>query len=140
MKVFAASTDINASPEKIWQILIDAPKYPEWDPSMLRLEGKVAPGETVTAHTKLTDRAFPVKVSLFMPNEKMVWSGGLPLPFLFKADRTFLLEASSSTKTRFSLKEEFSGLLLPLFGRTLPDLNPVFAEFAAGLKKRAESA
>jgi hypothetical protein len=141
MKSFAASTEINAAPEKVWKILTDASKYPEWDPYMVRLEGKIAPGEAITAHTKLSDRAFPVKVSLFMPNQKMVWSGGLPLKFLFWGDRTFLLEPlPGSSKTRFSMKEEFSGLLLPIFGRTLPDLNPIFADFAAALKKRAESA
>jgi hypothetical protein len=45
MKVFGATIEINASPHTIWQILTDAPSYPEWDPGMLRLEGKVAPGD-----------------------------------------------------------------------------------------------
>jgi uncharacterized protein YndB with AHSA1/START domain len=32
MKEYRASTTIKASPEKIWAILTDAAKYPEWDP------------------------------------------------------------------------------------------------------------
>jgi hypothetical protein len=35
-------------------------------------------------------------------------------------------------------EEIFSGLLLPVFGRTIPDLTENFKNFAAGLKKQAE--
>ena len=34
--------------------------------------------------------------------------------------------------------EIFSGLLLPVFGRTIPDLTDNFRNFAAGLKGQAE--
>jgi hypothetical protein len=36
--------------------------------------------------------------------------------------------------------EEFSGLLLPLFAGSLPDMTKPFADFASGLKARAEKA
>lgn len=59
MKEFSATTNIAASPETIWQLLTDASSYPEWDPGMVRLEGTVAPGQKITAYTKLSpDRAF----------------------------------------------------------------------------------
>ena len=137
MKVSSATTEINASPETIWGLLTDASKYPEWDPGMVRLEGKVALGEKITAHTKATDRAFPVTVSEFVPNRKMVWSSGMPLG-LFKGARTFTLEPLDKGLVKFKVEEIFTGLLLPLIGRTIPDLNPTFAAFAKGLKERAE--
>ena len=59
---------------------------------------------------------------------------------LFKGVRTFTLESMGEDQVKFHLKEEFSGLLLPLIGRTIPDLTPTFEAFAAGLKERAESA
>jgi hypothetical protein len=37
------------------------------------------------------------------------------------------------------MREEYSGPLLPLMWRTMPDLGPSFQKFAAGLKARAES-
>ena len=40
----------------------------------------------------------------------------------------------------FAMKEQFSGLLSPLIERFIPDLQPAFEGFAAGLKKRAEAA
>jgi hypothetical protein len=140
MKTFSATTIINASPDTIWTILIDAKGYPTWDPGMDRLEGTIAAGQKITAYTKLSpQRAFPVTVSEFVPGQRMVWSGGLPLG-LFKGVRTFTLTPRGAGTTEFAVREEFSGPLLRVLGRSLPDLNKAFAAFAAGLKSRAENA
>jgi hypothetical protein len=37
------------------------------------------------------------------------------------------------------MREEFTGPLLPLIGRSIPDLQPSFDKFANGLKKRVET-
>jgi hypothetical protein len=138
MKEYTASTTIEASPETIWKILTDAPRYPEWDPLADRIEGRIAPGETVKAYTKLSPgRAFPAKVTGFEPGRKMVWSGGMPLG-LFTGVRTFTLEPQGNT-TRFTIREVFDGPLLPIFGRSVPDMTSPFQQFVAGLKRRAES-
>jgi hypothetical protein len=138
MKAYSATTNINATPEKIWAILTDAARYPEWDPGMLRLEGRVAPGEKITAYTKASpDRAFPVTVIEFVPGRKMVWASGMPLG-LFKGERTFTLAPQADGSTEVALREVFTGALLPLIGRSIPDLTGTFEQFVAGLKKRAE--
>jgi hypothetical protein len=140
MKEYSAMTMINASPETIWTILTHAPGYPEWDPGADRIEGRIAPGEKITAFTKLSPgRAFPVKVTEFVPNQKMTWTGGMPLG-LFKGERTFTLAPQGNGATQFTIREVFSGPLLPLIGRSLPDLNAAFEQFAAGLKNQAERA
>ena len=36
------------------------------------------------------------------------------------------------------MREEYSGLMLPLIWKSIPDLNPSFEKFAAGLKRLAE--
>ena len=138
MKMYTASTTINASPEAIWAILTHASGFAEWDPDVVRIEGEIVPDGKVTAYTKLSDRAFPVKVSEFVPGKKMVWSSGMPLG-LFKGARTFSLESQADGSTKYSVREEFSGPLLFLFGRTIPDLTPSFERHVAGLKARAEA-
>ena len=139
MKEFSATVNISASPETIWALLTNASGYPEWDPGMVRLEGNVAAGEKVTAYTKLSpDRAFPVKVTNFVPNKTMTWTGGMPLG-LFKGERTFTLEPQADGTTQFTTREQFSGPLLPIFGRTIPDLSESFQNFANGLKQKAEN-
>jgi hypothetical protein len=140
MKTFSATTNIKAAPETIWKILTDAPNYTTWDPGIHRLDGTIAPGEKVTAYTKLSpDRAFPAKVTEFVPNQKMTWTGGMPLG-LFKGVRTFTLVPQGDGSIDFTLREDYSGPLLPLFGGSIPDLTKTFEDFAAGLKARAEAA
>jgi uncharacterized protein YndB with AHSA1/START domain len=137
MKQYSASITINASPETVWRILTDASGYPNWDPAMDHIEGTLALGETVKFFTKLSSQAFPVKVTVFEPNRKMVLMGGMPLG-LFKSERTHTLTPNPDGQTIFKTKEIFSGLLLPIFGKKLPDLTENFSVFAAGLKRQAE--
>lgn len=137
MKKYSASIVIRASVEKVWGILNDANNYPTWDLSMDRIEGKLALGETVKFFTKLSAQAFPVKVTAFESNRKMVLTGGMPLG-LFKSERTHTLTANKDGTTTFHTEEIFSGLLLPVFGKNIPDLTENFKNFAAALKKQAE--
>ncbi len=138
MKRFSASTNIKATKEAIWKILTDAPSYPTWDPGVIRIEGTIAPGQKITAYSKLNpNRPFPAKVTEFVPGERMVWSGGMPLG-LFKGVRTFSLMPRGDGSIDFTLSEEFSGPLLPMIGGSIPDMTQNFQDFVAGLKARAE--
>jgi hypothetical protein len=138
MKEYTATDTINATPEAIWAILTNAASYPEWDPSAERIEGRIAPGETIKAYTKLAPgRAFPAKITVFEPGKQMMWVGGMPLG-LFKGVRTFTLTPKGNSSIEFTIREVFSGPLLPLFGGSLPDMTEPFKQFVAGLKARAE--
>ncbi len=59
---------------------------------------------------------------------------------IIKGERTFTLTPQSNGATEFTLREEYTGPLLAIFGRSVPDLTSAFEQFAAGLKRRAESA
>lgn len=138
MKEYKASTTIHAPPEKIWAVLTDGASWPQWDPSCDKIEGRIAPGEKLKAFTKLSPgRAFPVKVSEFVPNQKMTWSGGMPLG-LFKGVRTFTLTPKGD-QVEFTLHEMFSGPMLALIGGSIPDMSEAFQKFVEGLKRRAEA-
>ncbi len=136
MKVFSTTTDIHATPETIWGILMTGNLFTEWDPGMVSLKGTIAPGNQLEIRTKIApDQLFKPTVTEFEPNRKMVWSSGMPLG-LFRGARTFELEPLGENLVKFSMREEFSGLLLPLF--PIPDLSATFAAFSAALKERAE--
>ncbi len=138
MKYFSETINIKAPEETIWRILTDASSYPTWDPGVIRIEGTIALGEKVTAYNKINpDRAFPATVTELVPNQKMAWSGGMPLG-LFKGVRTFTLTPKGDGSVDFTLREEFSGPLLPLIGRSIPDMTVSFKEAVAGLKAHAE--
>ncbi len=137
MKSFSTSTIIQALPESIWDILVDGTNWVQWNTTIVKVEGKIALGETVTVYAKLNpERAFPIKVSEFIPYKRMVWTGGMPL--LFKGERTYSLSPQPNGSVEFSMREAFSGLMSPLIAKSIPDLQPSFDEFAAALKSRAE--
>ena len=76
MLQFTATTLIDATPTTIWGILTDAAGYPQWDPGVVRIEGIIDHGQTITAYTKLDPkRAFPAKVQTFNPPHSMTWVG-----------------------------------------------------------------
>ena len=138
MKAFEARAVIEASPERVWEVLMDTGAYQEWDPFTIRIEGRAAPGERLKAYSTLSPgRAFPVTVTEFEPNRKMTWSDGMPFG-LFKGVRSFTLAPEGEGQTAFALREEFTGPLLLLIGRTIPDMTEAFESFVTGLKGRAE--
>jgi hypothetical protein len=138
MEHFESTALIDADPSAIWAILTDAPAYPNWDSSVVSIEGRIEPGAKLKVTSEANPkRAFPVKVTELKPGELMTWTGGMPLG-LFKGVRTFRLTPEGGA-TRFTMREEYSGPLLPLIFRTIPDMQPSFDKFASGLKQRAES-
>jgi len=58
---------------------------------------------------------------------------------LFRGVRTYEVSGDASGQVAFRMREEYSGALLPLIWRSMPDLGPSFQRFATGLKQRVES-
>ena len=134
---FEASADIQAPPERILSILTDASAYPTWGSGVMKVEGRIADGEKITVHSEVAaGRAFPVKVAIRPPSE-MTWTGGMPLG-LFTGRRTFRLSPSDGS-TKVTMREEYSGPLMGMMSRSIPDLQPSFDKFVNGLKARAEA-
>jgi len=139
MKSYEASSVIHAEPQRIWQVLTDGAAWSDWDSGVVRVEGSIAPGEKIKVVSAANPgRAFPVRVTQFSPGECMTFSGGMPLG-LFKGVRTYRLNPQADGTTRFTMREEYTGPLLPLIWRSIPDLGPSFVQFANGLKQRAEN-
>jgi hypothetical protein len=102
-------------------------------------DGKIALGERVTIHPKINPgRAFPVNVAEFVSAQRTIWMGGMPLG-LFRGERTFTLKPTSIGEVEFSMREQYTGLLAWLIGRSIPNLEPAFDEFASDLKRAAEA-
>ncbi|HWT24973.1 MAG TPA: SRPBCC domain-containing protein [Solirubrobacteraceae bacterium] len=137
MKAYEASSLIDAPADRVWAVLTDGAAYGEWDAGA-RVEGRIAPGEKLKVTSEANPgRAFPVRVTEFEPHSRMTWTGGMPLG-LFRGVRTFRLDPRGD-KTTFTMREQYSGPLLPLIWRSMPDLQPSFTRFAEGLKERAEA-
>jgi hypothetical protein len=140
MKFYEAAATIKALPNQVWNVLKDGPAYPTWGSGVERVEGSIASGERIKVHSAVNPgRAFPVKVHLDESEGIMTWTGGMPLG-LFRGVRTFTVTPAEDGRSEFKMREEYTGPLLGLIWRSMPDLAPSFKQFAAALKVRAEQA
>ncbi len=135
---YAITATIQATPKRIWALLTDAGGFPKWNSTVTSIEGKIANGETLKLKVPIAkERVFKPKVSAWEPERSMVWSDGMAP--MFKGVRTFLLTPNADGSTEFFMKEEYSGLMLPMIKGSLPDFTPVFETYAADLKRAAEA-
>ena len=86
--------------------------------------------------TDLSSTTIPVHVVEFVPARRMVWRGGLPFG-LMTGTRTFTLGEADGV-TAFELHEVFTGPLVGILGRFMPDLQPSFEAHVEGLRARIE--
>jgi hypothetical protein len=134
----AVSTTILASPERVWRLLTDAAAFPRWNSTVTSIEGEIAEGRTLTVRVpSAPSRVFKPKVARLLPGQLMIWSDGMAP--MFKGVRTFTLTPNPDGSTEFSMREEFSGLMLPMIKGSLPDFAPIFETYAEDLKRAAEA-
>lgn len=137
MKSFEVRRPIAASPRQVWKWLTSAEALVSGGLGVIRLDGTIEPGGRLKLWSEASpSRAFALRVTEFTPERAMVWTGGMPFG-LFTGTRRFTLTPSGS-QTVFHMREEFTGLLAPLIGRSIPDLTPSFEKFANGLRAMAE--
>jgi uncharacterized protein YndB with AHSA1/START domain len=132
--VVRVSIAINAKPDTVWGLLTNAADIPRWNSTVTSVEGRVALGEHLKLKVPISNRTFKVKVDTFEPPRRLVWSDGNAV---FRGVRTYAVTANGGTTT-FEMEEVFTGFMLPLIARSLPDFKPVFEQYAADLKKEAE--
>lgn len=139
MRHYEAKSTIEASADAVWSVLTDGAGWSRWDSGVDGVEGRIAPGETLKIRSQAAPgRAFPVKVTVFDRPRRLEFSGGMPLG-LFKGVRTYSLAHGGDGATTFTMREEYTGPLVGLMWRSMPDLGPSFTQFADGLKRRVES-
>lgn len=83
---------IKASPEKVWTILTDFDNYPNWNPFIKSIKGKVAVGNNIIARIEPPEASgmtFKPEVLAFEPNKELRWIGHLLFAGLF--DENILL-------------------------------------------------
>lgn len=131
--------EIAAPPGRIWALLTNAADFPRWNSTVTSLKGEIAPGRRLELKVPLDPkRTFRPTVTVLEENRRMEWKDGMAP--MFKGVRTFSLTPRGDGVTEFEMTEVFSGLMLPMIKRSLPDFRPSFETYAADLKRAAERA
>ena len=130
---------IDAPPDRVWEVLVDATRYPSWTSTVLDLEGPITLGARLALRSSLDPkRTFRPKVTTLEPCRLMVWSDGFSP--MFSGVRSFALTPRDGGRTEIVMTEVLSGAMLPLIRRTLPDFRPSFEAFVRDLKHAVEAA
>jgi hypothetical protein len=141
MKELRTEIEIQASPEKVWQILTDLDKWPEWNPFIHHAVGKAQKGEAVDITFRSASKEMTLHCTVINaePNRELCWKYHVILPGLFRGEHSFVIEPMGPNHLRFVDRETFSGLLVPLQAKDI-DTNSRrgFEEMDKALKARAE--
>ena len=141
MKTLYNEIDIDAPPEVVWDVLLDFGRYSEWNPFIVEVLGTGEPGAKLRARLSPPGgRVVTVKptVTEVVAPRTLEWLGRLGFPGLFDARHRFELH-DSSNGTRLVQREVFTGIVVPVFARTLEEHTAQgFVAMNAALKWRAE--
>jgi uncharacterized protein YndB with AHSA1/START domain len=140
MKEYTSTSIIGATTDAVWATLTAGESYQEWNPEIIRVDGRIALGERITAQVRLGDgavRAVPLRVTALEAPKRMEWTGGLPLG-LFVGRRTFTLTPRAAG-VEFRLHLHMSGLLARLILKSVGDRQPEIDSFSTALKLRCEN-
>ncbi len=134
---YAIGINIKSHPDKIWSLLTNAKDFPRWNSTVKNIDGTISLGEKIQLRSTIAPkRIFKLKVSECIPEQTMVWrDGSAPM---FQGVRTYRLKPKSDGSTDFLMHEMFSGLMLPMIAKSLPDFGPTFETYAQDLKREAE--
>jgi uncharacterized protein YndB with AHSA1/START domain len=127
------AVEIRAGAADVWGLLVDAARYPKWNSTVVSIDGEIALGKTIKLKSTLAPkRTFKLTVRDFQPPTVLVWGDAL-------GKRTYRVTPNAGGTVTFSIHEKIGGPLFPLFARMIPPFDAAFDQFAADLKKQAES-
>lgn len=130
---------INASGEQVYNVISNPQHFSHFDPNCLKIEGTLKLGQKIKLYSRLHGKKpLKMRVSVLVRNHKMVWVCGWPFN-LFKRERIFTISAKDDSTTEFRIAEVYSGALLSLFRKKIPNMHTEFQLFTKGLKKFLES-
>jgi len=137
-----AEVEVEASPERVWEVLTDFAAYRQWNPFIVEGAGQAVPGSRLELRMRLPGRrpmAIRPEVLEAEPGRRLRWLGRLLVPGLFDGEHSFTLEPAGPGRVRVVQREQFRGLaarpILAMIGK--PTLAG-FQQLHQALKARVE--
>ena len=133
------TVNISAPPERVWAVMIDVERWPEWTESMKSVErlddGEFGIGSKAKLKIRRSPSANVWTVTELTPNRSFTWetnSGGV------KGVAAHVIEPDGSS-SKVTLTVALSGVVAMLFGWMIgPESKRNVEMEAEGLKRRAE--
>ena len=143
MSEILTQVEIDASAERVWQVLTDFAAYPEWNSTIWPNGGKPQAGERLRVRVRVAGRlgfAFRPTVLKAEPGREFCWVGRLPAG-LMEGKHSFTIVPVEPNRVRFVHREVYAGLLVPIYMRVMGGwVRRTYERMNRELKLRAEGA
>lgn len=139
MSELRTEIEIIASPARVWQILTETDKFPQWNPFIHRLKGNLRVGETIEValgESETKAMTFRPTVLEVTPNRAFRWLGHLFVRGIFDGEHIFEIEPLGENRVRFVQREKFGGFAVRWFN--FDSTRRGFEAMNQALKARAE--
>jgi hypothetical protein len=141
-KQLNTQVDIQATPDRVWEILTNFGAYPAWNPFMVSAVGTARRGERLTIQMQPAGgRAATLRPTVLeaSPGRQLRWRGQILARAVFAAEHTFTIEPIGDGRVRLTQREDFRGVLVPFLAKSLDKGTlPAFKQMNEALKRRAE--
>ena len=133
---------IHAPAERVWQILIDFARYPDWNPYIRRASGELKSGAQLSVRLQPSGTAptdLQTTIATLESQRKFCWLGYILIPGLLDAQHCFTITPLGTNTVRLTQSEAFSGLLIPFLTDSLEKETPRgFTDMNQAVKRLAE--
>ncbi|CAK0767479.1 SRPBCC domain-containing protein [Azospirillaceae bacterium] len=139
-----ATVEIAASAERVWGVLCDFVSYPEWNPFITSVEGKIRRGARLTIHIATPGHpaiAIHTRLLKVRRGRELSWRGQVLAPGMLDGEHSFVIEPLAAERCRVRQQAaHFSGVLAPmLLPGLLENTRRGFEAMNLALKQRAEN-
>jgi hypothetical protein len=142
MKTIQDNIEINASDETVWKILSDFASYPEWNPFIIYIEGRMRIGERLYVEMRAETGsvgAYRPTVTRVIENREFGWFGYFLMKGLCDMENIFTIKPLEKNLVMFENRGVFEGLCEPFLSWLIgKDILHSYHKMNKALKLRAE--
>jgi hypothetical protein len=136
--------EIDASAERVWQLLTDFATYPQWNPYIQGITGNLTTGNRLTVTLQPTrGRRTTVRPTVLNVEDshELRWVDRIVLPGVRDVEHVFQIDRLGPERVRFTQREICTGVLASFhMPSSSAGTRQGFREMGRALKMRAEQA
>ena len=132
--------DIDASPEEVWEVLVDFKSWEAWNEFIPLVQGNLKVGERLlikVVSPGMKPMIFKPKVFIVRPKKEIIWGGSF-LKILYRGDHAFILDPIPGGKARFRQIERFRGPIVLFMSSMIKKTELGYHQMNLALKKEVE--
>ena len=143
-KEIITEIEINAPPNRVWQVLTDFEKHPAWNPFIKKISGKPTRNEKLEVHMpdpRGGTMVFKPTVLAAERDRELRWLGTTEGD-VFNGEHRFLIEPieNNNSRVHFTQSEKFTGSMVASLEEWLDTaVKQNFEAMNRALKQRAEN-